>query len=83
MPGESVLIVTSSMYLPYQFLVALQALGRREPRTVEAVGFPPELMDGVLTDPRSVLQELRSAILAAECLLGSQLTGPRGSQRIA
>jgi hypothetical protein len=64
-PGDSVLVVTSSVYLPYQFFVALQALGWQEARVIEAVGFPPEWMDGVLTGPENVLQELRSAFLGA------------------
>jgi len=63
--GDRVLIVTSSIYLPYQFFIALQALGWRQPLTVEAVGFPPEWMQGVLTGPANVLQELRSGLFAA------------------
>ena len=43
---DSVLVVTSSIYLPYQFFVALQALGWNEPRTIEAVGFPPRVDAG-------------------------------------
>ena len=64
-PTDSVLVVTSSIYLPYQFFIALQALGWEQPRTIEAVGFPPEWMDGVLTGPTNVLQELRSALFGA------------------
>ncbi len=64
-PTDSVLVVTSSIYLPYQFFVALQALGWQEPRTIEATGFPPEWMDGVLAGPPNVLQELRSALFGA------------------
>ncbi len=64
-PTDSVLILTSSIYLPYQFFVALQALGWRQSRTIEAVGFPPEWMDGVLVGPSNVLQELRSALFGA------------------
>ena len=66
---DSVLVVTSSIYLPYQFLVALQALGWEEPRTIEAVGFPPDWMDGILTGPGNILQELRSALFAAQATL--------------
>lgn len=64
-PTDSVLIVTSSIYLPYQFFIALQALGWDVPRTIEAIGFPPEWMQGVLTGPRNVLQELHSALFGA------------------
>ena len=65
LPGDSVLIVTSSMYLPYQFFIGLQALGWDDAVTVEAVGFPPEWMGGVLTGPEAILQELRSALFGA------------------
>lgn len=64
-PTDSVLVVTSSIYLPYQFFIALQALGWEQPRTIEAVGFPPEWMQGILTGPENVLQELRSALFGA------------------
>jgi hypothetical protein len=62
---DRVLVVTSSIYLPYQFFIAIQALGWHRPLTIEAVGFPPEWMRGVLTGPQNVLQELRSAFYAA------------------
>jgi hypothetical protein len=68
-PGDAVLIVTSSVYLPYQFFIGLQALGWDAPLTVEAVGFPPEWMEGVLTGPHAVLQELRSALYGATMTL--------------
>lgn len=64
-PGDSVLIVTSSVYLPYQLFIGFQALGWDDAVTVEAVGFPPEWMGGVLTGPEAVLQELRSAFYGA------------------
>jgi hypothetical protein len=64
-PADSVLVVTSSIYLPYQFFVALQALGWEQPRTIEAVGFPPEWMQGILTGPQNILQEIRSALFGA------------------
>jgi hypothetical protein len=63
--ADSVLVVTSSIYLPYQFFIALQALGWDQPRTIEAVGFPPEWMQGILTGPQNVLQEIRSALFGA------------------
>jgi hypothetical protein len=63
--GDSVLIVTSSIYLPYQFFVGLRALALSRSGTVEAVGFPPAWMGGVLTGPTNVLQELRSAFYGA------------------
>jgi hypothetical protein len=69
MPGASVLVVTSSIYLPYQFFIALQALGWDNPWTIEAVGFPPSWMDGILTGPENVLQELRSALFGAKVTL--------------
>lgn len=66
---DSVLVVTSSIYLPYQFFISLQALGWSQPRTIEAVGFPPEWMEGVLTGPENVLQEIRSALFGAQMTL--------------
>lgn len=66
--GDSVLIVTSSIYVPYQLFVGLQALGWDRGLTVEAIGFPPEWMGGVLTGPTNVLQELRSAFFGALAL---------------
>jgi hypothetical protein len=62
---DRVLVITSSIYLPYQFFIAIQAFGWSLPRTIEAIGFPPEWMRGVLTGPENVLQELRSAFFAA------------------
>jgi hypothetical protein len=69
--ADSVLVVTSSIYLPYQFFIALQALGWEEPRVIEAVGFPPEWMQGILTGPQNVLQEIRSALFGARNTLRS------------
>jgi hypothetical protein len=63
--ADAVLVVTSSIYLPYQFFIALQALGWDSPRTIEAVGFPPEWMQGVLTGVANILQETRSALYGA------------------
>ena len=67
--GDSLLIVTSAIYLPYQFLIAVQALGWNTPLQVEAIGFPPEWLGGVLTQPANYLQELRSALFAASTTL--------------
>jgi len=76
--ADSVLVVTSSIYLPYQFFIALQALGWEHPRTIEAVGFPPEWMRGVLTGPQNVLQELRSALFGAHNTLRALQSGAEG-----
>lgn len=73
---DAVLVVTSSIYLPYQLMVAIQALGWSAPRTIEAVGFPPEWMEGILTGPENLLQEVRSALLAARTTL-ELVTGGR------
>jgi len=77
-PADSVLVVTSSIYLPYQFFVALQALGWEQPRTVEAVGFPPAWMQGILTGPQNVLQEIRSALFGARNTLRALVAGEPG-----
>jgi hypothetical protein len=74
-PADSILVVTSSIYLPYQFFVALQALGWEQPRTVEAVGFPPAWMQGILTGPQNVLQEIRSAFFGARSTLRALMAG--------
>ena len=63
--GDSVLVVTSSIYLPYQFFTAILELGWQRAISIEAVGFPPDWMGGVLTGPKNVLQELRSAFFGA------------------
>lgn len=68
-PGDSVLVVTSSIYLPYQFFTAVKSMGFDRNLTLEAVGFPPEWMNGILTAPRNVLQELRSAFFGAKNLV--------------
>lgn len=70
-PGDSVLVVTSSIYLPYQFFVAIRSMGLDRAVTLEAIGFPPEWMGGVLTGPRNVLQELRSAFFGAKNLVAA------------
>lgn len=75
-PTDSVLVVTSSIYLPYQFFVALQAVGWEQPRTVEAVGFPPAWMQGILTGPQNVLQEIRSALFSARSTLRALKSEP-------
>lgn len=67
--GDRVLLVTSSIYVPYQHFLAVLALGRQRPLTIDATGFPPEWMRGVLTGPQNVLQELRSAFFGALKLL--------------
>jgi hypothetical protein len=67
--GERVLVVTSSIYLPYQHFLAILALGWERPLTIDATGFPPEWMGGVLTGPQNVLQELRSGFFGALRLL--------------
>jgi len=69
--SDSVLVVTSSIYMPYQFAVAIRAIGWQQPVSIEAIGFPPDWMDGVLTGPKNVLQELRSAFYGAVTLLES------------
>jgi hypothetical protein len=60
-PGDALLLVTNSIYLPYQLLASLMALGWERALALEAVGFPPEWMRDSLNGPEHVLQELRSA----------------------
>jgi hypothetical protein len=69
-PGDHLLVVTSSIYLPYQFFLAVKtALDLRPPLTIEAVGFPPEWLQGILSGPKNVLQELRSGFFGAQTLV--------------
>jgi hypothetical protein len=67
-PGASILVVTSSIYVPFQHAVALQHLGLPFRARVETVG-----VDHTVIDPNPLpqvfravnyLQELRSAIRA-------------------
>lgn len=74
--GDRVLVVTSCVYLPYQFFIALQALGWDRRLTIEAVGFPPEWMRGVLTGPLNILQELRSGLFGATRTLEALAEAP-------
>jgi hypothetical protein len=71
-PGDHLLIVTSSIYLPYQFFLAVRAaLELPAPLTIEAIGFPPEWLRGILSGPENVLQELRSGFFGARTLVES------------
>lgn len=63
--GDSLLICTSAIYVPYHFFVAVRALAFEKPMMVEVVGFPPEWMEGVLTGAHNYLQEIRSALFGA------------------
>lgn len=70
--GQELLIVTSSIYRPYQHLDALRALGRYGV-TIETVGVPtPTGPDGGPRHPPSAyLQELRSTVRSAHALLAT------------
>ncbi len=80
-PNDDILLITSSLYLPFQLLLAVQTLGRHGPCMIEAVGFPPDWMQGVLTGPMHVLQELRSAFWAANDTLGRSAADGRPGRR--
>ncbi|MFD0327295.1 hypothetical protein ACFQZC_01420 [Streptacidiphilus monticola] len=73
-PGDSILFVTSSIYVPFQHVVALQNLALPYQAQVDTVG-----VDHALVDPAPMpqefrgvhyLQELRSAIRSFRHLLG-------------
>jgi hypothetical protein len=67
--GDRVCVTVSSIYLPYQFITGVLALEWHRPLTIEAIGFPPEWMGGVLTAPKNYLQELRSALYGMRTVL--------------
>lgn len=74
--GRRILLVTNSVYVPYQDAVAIEVLGLRHGVTVESVGVPSDLKPrgAALNEfaAHNYLQEIRSAIHAFRVLF-SQL----------
>lgn len=75
--GQSLLLVTSSIYRPYQHMDAVRALAGRG-LTIETVGVPLSGTAGSNERPPSAyLQEIRSGVRAAAALLASDSTPTR------
>jgi nucleoside-diphosphate-sugar epimerase len=68
--GQELLIITSTIYRPYQHLDALRALGPYGV-TIETVGVPSSPQDRPGYPPSAYLQELRSTIRAGRALLAT------------
>jgi hypothetical protein len=71
-PGQSILMVTTSIYVPAQHAAAIQMLELPYGVEVETVGFEPGMVDPLLTQtftPTKYLLEMRSSIRAFRRLL--------------
>lgn len=69
--GQSLLLVTSSIYRPYQHMDAVRALGDRGVM-IETVGVPlPPTVGSNERPPSAYLQEIRSGVRAAAALLAA------------
>jgi len=70
--GSSVLVITTSIYVPYQGSGALEILGLEYDLEVETVGVPDDVADlgahSQVFDPHNYLQEIRSAIRGVRSL---------------
>ena len=71
-PKESILLVTSEIYVPYQHLEAFRSIALSKNVSIETVGFPAawggELQG--MSSNENYLQEIRSAIQSLSRLLG-------------
>lgn len=83
-PGRSVLMITSTIYVPYQQAVATQILGLDYGLDAEIVGMPDKLPDlgapAATFTPTSYLQEIRSAVRGNRALLAAA-SAPDGVSR--
>lgn len=68
--GQVLLLITSTIYRPYQHLDALRALGHYGV-TVETVGVPASPGSGSKHPPSAYLQEIRSTLRSARALLAT------------
>lgn len=68
--GQELLIITSTIYRPYQHLDALRALGSYGV-TIETIGVPTSPESGSKHPPSAYLQELRSTLRSARALLAT------------
>lgn len=68
--GQSLLIITSTIYAPYQHLDALRALGP-DGVTIKTSGVPSRPDNSRVHPPSAYLQELRSTLRSAQALLTS------------
>ena len=68
-PGQELLLVTSSIYRPYQHLQATRVLSLQHHQIVETVGVPSD--ERIPSHPPSgLLQEVRATLMAGSSLLG-------------
>jgi len=71
-PGSTALLITSPIYVPYQFFVAIQHLAVPFGLDIEMIGAPQRgTAAQILATPANFLQEIRSAIRGARSLLGA------------
>lgn len=63
--GSTIVLVTSSLHVPFQHLDALRVLGLQHRCEIETVGVASIATEGIRPSVTTVLQEIRSAILSA------------------
>ena len=67
--GQELLIITSTIYRPYQHLDAVRTLSLEASVTIETIGVPSTTSATITHPPRSYLQELRSTLRSARLLI--------------
>lgn len=80
-PGNSLLLITSQIYVPYQQLEAIRILAIPHNLNVDTIGYPPDWNHNLsgIAQPCQYLQEIRSAIQSAQRLI--KLPGNKISNR--
>jgi hypothetical protein len=74
--GQELLVITSTIYRPYQHLDALRAPGRYGV-TIETVSVPTRPDGGPKHPPSAYLQELRSTLRSARALMTARPQSPQ------
>lgn len=75
--GQELLIITSTIYRPYQHLDALRALGPYGV-TIETIGVPSSPHRGPRHPPSAYLQEMRSTVRSVRALLAAPNSAMEG-----